>query len=226
MPKGGSARTSKISIKKVGMVTLAILAFLLIVYVFTPSSSYTETYQGWIKVNDKDWFEPCASHPGGQQHKTQWGETIYYGWEKNKSCVWKDGGGKPATVPATASAPQSGGGGGRRSGGSPVCSSNSDPDGDGWGWENNASCKMPWLADRDEGKSGGGGYQQPTAPPPPQQPSQPPPSRQEQHGQQAVYHGSQANKANQAVRGSQANERHSKQREPSRSWWQSGRRMR
>lgn len=48
-----------------------------------------------IKVNDTDWFEQCSNHPGGQQHSTQWGEPVFYGWEKNKSCVSK-GGGRPA----------------------------------------------------------------------------------------------------------------------------------
>jgi hypothetical protein len=163
MAKGSSATANKISIKKVGWVTLAILAFLLIVYVFAPTASCSERYESWIKVNDKDWFEQCSSHPGGSQHKTQWGETIYYGWEKNKSCVWKEGGGaaRPSPIPtggggggaARPSPMPNGGGGGRSSGGFPVCSSNSDPDGDGWGWENNASCKMPWLADKDEGRS-------------------------------------------------------------------------
>ncbi len=142
MPRGLPASTSKISIRKVGMITLAILAFLIFVYVLTPTASCSESYESWIKVNDKDWFEQCSHNPGGKKHKTQWGEIVYYGWEKNKSCVWKgDGGGHKESSKGRG-----------YSGGYPVCSSNSDPDGDGWGWENNESCKMPWLADKDEGR--------------------------------------------------------------------------
>lgn len=82
------AKATKISIEKVGLIALAVIAFLLIAYSFTPSA---EKYENWIKVNDTDWFEQCSNHPGGKQHSTQWGEPVFYGWEKNKSCVSKGG---------------------------------------------------------------------------------------------------------------------------------------
>ena len=76
-----------------------------------------------------------------------------WGWENNQSCKVVSNSGNTGSDSGN-SGSDSGNTGNTGDGNYPICSSSSvDPDGDGWGWENNQSCKVA----SNSGNSGNSG---------------------------------------------------------------------
>ena len=86
-----------------------------------------------------------------------------WGWEFSASCIVRGSGADSGG----SSGGSGGSGGGTASNGYPYCVNGwaSDPDGDGWGWENNASCIVRDSAADPDRTGGGGGGGSLTCPP-------------------------------------------------------------
>ncbi|WP_238609097.1 cellulase family glycosylhydrolase [Bifidobacterium animalis] len=92
-----------------------------------------------------------------------------WGWENNQSCqVVSNGSGDSGNSGNTGDSGNSGntgGNSGTTDDGYPICSSASvDPDGDGWGWENNASCKVVANNNQNSSNTNTGANQPSTSP--------------------------------------------------------------